>query len=42
VPLLWRRWSPGYGAAEDLRHVDAAIVESVIRRFVDLHHEVDA
>lgn len=25
VPLLWRRWSPGYDAAEDLRHVDAAI-----------------
>jgi pimeloyl-ACP methyl ester carboxylesterase len=25
VPLLWRRWSPAYGAAEDLRHVDAAI-----------------
>lgn len=25
VPLLWRRWSPGYPAAEDLRHVDAAI-----------------
>jgi pimeloyl-ACP methyl ester carboxylesterase len=25
VPLLWRRWSPGYNAAEDLRHVDAAI-----------------
>lgn len=28
VPLLWRRWSPGYtgaAAAEDLRHVDAAI-----------------
>lgn len=25
VPLLWRRWSPGYGPAEDLRHVDAAI-----------------
>ena len=25
VPLLWRRWSPGYGAAADLRHVDAAI-----------------
>jgi pimeloyl-ACP methyl ester carboxylesterase len=25
VPLLWRRWSPGYSAAEDLRHVDAAI-----------------
>jgi pimeloyl-ACP methyl ester carboxylesterase len=28
VPLLWRRWSPGYGSAEvaeDLRHVDAAI-----------------
>ena len=23
--LLWRRWSPGYDAAEDLRHVDAAI-----------------
>jgi pimeloyl-ACP methyl ester carboxylesterase len=25
VPLLWRRWSPGYDAREDLRHVDAAI-----------------
>ncbi len=25
VPLLWRRWSPGYDATEDLRHVDAAI-----------------
>jgi len=28
VPLLWRRWSPGYlwaFVAEDLRHVDAAI-----------------
>ena len=25
VPLLWRRWSPGYDAAEDLAHVDAAI-----------------
>jgi pimeloyl-ACP methyl ester carboxylesterase len=25
VPLLWRRWSPGYNAAQDLRHVDAAI-----------------
>ncbi|OYN80281.1 alpha/beta fold hydrolase [Mycolicibacterium sphagni] len=25
VPLLWRRWSPGYNAAKDLRHVDAAI-----------------
>ena len=25
VPLLWRRWSPGYDAEEDLRHVDAAI-----------------
>jgi pimeloyl-ACP methyl ester carboxylesterase len=26
VPLLWRRWSPGYrGVDEDLRHVDAAI-----------------
>ncbi|MDT5013507.1 MAG: hypothetical protein QOH57_5124 [Mycobacterium sp.] len=22
---LWRRWSPGYNAAADLRHVDAAI-----------------
>jgi pimeloyl-ACP methyl ester carboxylesterase len=22
---LWRRWSPGYDAGEDLRHVDAAI-----------------
>ena len=28
VPLLWRRWSPGYNAAEDLRHVDAAIGSS--------------
>lgn len=25
VPRLWRRWSPGYHADEDLRHVDAAI-----------------
>ena len=25
VPLLWRRWSPGYDATEDLRHVNAAI-----------------
>lgn len=25
LPLLWRRWSPGYNAEEDLRHVDAAI-----------------
>ena len=25
VPLLWRRWSPGYPAEQDLRHVDAAI-----------------
>ena len=25
VPLLWRRWSPGYDATEDLAHVDAAI-----------------
>ena len=25
VPRLWRQWSPGYPAAEDLRHVDAAI-----------------
>jgi pimeloyl-ACP methyl ester carboxylesterase len=25
VPRLWRRWSPGYDASEDLRHVDAAI-----------------
>jgi pimeloyl-ACP methyl ester carboxylesterase len=25
LPLLWRRWSPGYRAYEDLRHVDAAI-----------------
>lgn len=24
-PLLWKRWSPGYDAEEDLRHVDAAI-----------------
>ena len=25
LPLLWKRWSPGYQADEDLRHVDAAI-----------------
>jgi pimeloyl-ACP methyl ester carboxylesterase len=25
LPLLWRRWSRGYRADEDLRHVDAAI-----------------
>ncbi|MBP2450643.1 alpha/beta fold hydrolase [Mycolicibacterium lutetiense] len=25
VPRLWKTWSPGYDAAEDLRHVDAAI-----------------
>jgi pimeloyl-ACP methyl ester carboxylesterase len=25
VRFLWRRWSPGYSAAADLRHVDAAI-----------------
>ncbi|MCV7381849.1 alpha/beta hydrolase [Mycobacterium alsense] len=25
LPRLWRRWSPGYRADEDLRHVDAAI-----------------
>lgn len=25
LPRLWRRWSPGYAAEEDLRHVDAAI-----------------
>jgi pimeloyl-ACP methyl ester carboxylesterase len=25
LPRLWRRWSPGYDAKEDLRHVDAAI-----------------
>ncbi|HEU0191771.1 MAG TPA: alpha/beta fold hydrolase [Mycobacterium sp.] len=25
LPLLWRRWSPGYDATADLRHVDAAI-----------------
>ena len=25
VPRLWRQWSPGYPAEEDLRHVDAAI-----------------
>ncbi len=24
-PLLWKRWSPGYDARQDLRHVDAAI-----------------
>jgi pimeloyl-ACP methyl ester carboxylesterase len=25
LPLLWRRWSPGFDAEEDLRHVEAAI-----------------
>lgn len=25
VPRLWRQWSPNYRAAEDIRHVDAAI-----------------
>ena len=25
VPLLWRRWSPGYGATDDLGHVRSAI-----------------
>jgi pimeloyl-ACP methyl ester carboxylesterase len=25
TPLLWGRWSPGYNALEDLRHVDEAI-----------------
>jgi pimeloyl-ACP methyl ester carboxylesterase len=25
LPLLWRRWSPGFDSSEDLRHVDAAI-----------------
>ena len=25
VPRLWRQWSPGYRADEDLRHFDAAI-----------------
>jgi pimeloyl-ACP methyl ester carboxylesterase len=25
VPRLWKTWSPGYDAAEDLRHVDASI-----------------
>jgi pimeloyl-ACP methyl ester carboxylesterase len=25
VPRLWRQWSPGYRADQDLRHVDAAI-----------------
>jgi pimeloyl-ACP methyl ester carboxylesterase len=27
TPLLWSRWSPGYNALEDVRHVDAAIGE---------------
>jgi pimeloyl-ACP methyl ester carboxylesterase len=27
VPRLWRKWSPGYRADEDLRHVEAAIVD---------------
>ena len=25
APLQWRRWPPGYNAAENLREVDAAI-----------------
>lgn len=25
VPRLWRQWSPGYEAADDIAHVDAAI-----------------
>ncbi|MGV0745098.1 alpha/beta fold hydrolase [Mycolicibacterium sp. XJ870] len=25
VPRLWRQWSPGYDARDDVRHVDAAI-----------------
>jgi pimeloyl-ACP methyl ester carboxylesterase len=25
TPFLWRQWSPGFDASEDLRHVDAAI-----------------
>ncbi len=25
MPRLWRKWSPGYRADEDLRHVEAAI-----------------
>ena len=25
LPRLWNRWSPGYDAKADLRHVDAAI-----------------
>jgi pimeloyl-ACP methyl ester carboxylesterase len=25
LPRLWNRWSPGYDATDDLRHVDAAI-----------------
>ena len=25
LPRLWKRWSPGYDAKDDLRHVDAAI-----------------
>lgn len=25
LPLLWRRWSPGYQASDDLRHVHTAI-----------------
>lgn len=27
VPRLWRQWSPGYNAEEDLRYVEAAIGE---------------
>jgi pimeloyl-ACP methyl ester carboxylesterase len=28
IPLLWRRWSPGYDAHRDVRHVFAALPDS--------------
>lgn len=32
VPKLWRDWSPGYDATEDLRHVAAALADPAHRR----------
>jgi pimeloyl-ACP methyl ester carboxylesterase len=34
VPFLWRQWSPGYDASEDLEHVSAAIDSPARRRAV--------
>lgn len=34
IPLLWRRWSPGYDATEDLRHVFDALPTTAHRTAV--------